>query len=247
MNCTNCSANIPSDALTCPYCGTETPNFAKARAREEQNQRHAHQQSLIDAAKARQAAVATLEGSAKTAFFWSLAGVFICCFPIGSIVSIVLSLRVRKTAAAANAPAPTMSMISLILSGLTLSFFIFALCLGIYSNHQKSLRVQALREATRTTAAATALDAATACDLVEMVLLEGGAGLKSGNLELFRCAGAVETSADGKAVIRDIEYSRTANDPPITTDGCLSRGSRWKVDAIGRGPGCRATADAGVE
>src|SRR5687768_10470421 len=126
MNCTPCSAKIPGDALTCPYCSHETPNFAAARAREEERRRHAQQQSMIDEGKARQISLASLEGSAKTAFYWALAGVLVCCFPIGSVVGLVLGFRVRKTAAALNVPAPWQSMAAIAGSIAVLAMFCFA-------------------------------------------------------------------------------------------------------------------------
>lgn len=244
MNCTHCSAKIPGDALTCPYCGHETSNFARARELADEQKRHAHQQSLIDASKARQASVASLESAAKTSLYWTLAGVLVCCLPIGSVVGLFLGWRVRKTAAALNAPAPWQSMASIVVSVVWLGFLGLALTFGVISEHQKSVRVGQLREATKATAAAADLDAETACALVEMTLLEGGAGQKGGSLDLFRCEGALEKSAAG-VVLKDIEFSRLSSEKPQRVDGCLTKGSRWKVDAIGSGSNCQSVVDAG--
>lgn len=245
MNCTHCSAKIPGDALTCPYCGHETPNFAKARAQADEQRRHAEQQALIDAAKGRQFSVAGLESSARTAFYWSLAGVVVCCLPIGSVVGLVLGLRVRKQAASLNAHAPWQSMAAMVISIAWLGLFVLFLTIGIVTDHQRSVRVGELREATKAKATGAELDAETACALVEMTLLEGGAGQKSGSIHLFKCEGVLETTAEGGAVIKDIELARHSGDKPSRVDGCLSRGSRWRVDAIGTGPGCQQGRDGG--
>ena len=245
MNCTHCSAKIPGDALTCPYCGHETANFAKARALADQQKRYAEQQALIDASKARQLSLASLEGAAKTAFYWSLAGIAICCLPVGSVVGLLLGLRVRKNAAALNAPAPWQSMAAMVLAIICLGFFALAVSIVVVTEHQKSVRLAELREVTKAKALAVELDAETACALVEMTLLEGGAGEKGGSLHLFRCEGGVEKTSAGGAVLKDIEFTRLSADKPLRVDACLSRGSRWKIDAIGSGSGCRTGRDAG--
>lgn len=245
MTCAHCSATIPSDALSCSYCGNETPNVAKARAVAEERKRHTEQQALIDASKARAASVAALDGAATTALYWSLAGVLVCCLPAGSVVGLVLALRVRRNAAALTASAPWQSMAALVLSVVWLAFFVVAVIFGVVTEHQKSTRVAELRATTRASAAAAELDADTACALVEMTLLEGGAGLKGGSLGLFRCEGSVERTPTGGAVVKDLEYARRSSDPPERVDACLSRGTRWKVDAIGTGPGCQERHDAG--
>lgn len=245
MNCSHCSAKIPSDALTCPYCGHETPNFAAARAHEAEKTRHAQQQAQADASTARQASLGTLEGSAKVALYWALAGVLVCCLPIGSIGGLVLGSRVRKSAAALGVPAPWQSLAALIVSAGTLSLLVLALIIGVISDREKTARVAALREATKASGAAAELEVETACALVEVTLLEGGAGQKGGALNLFRCEGALEREPGGAAVLRDVEYARLAGADPARVDACLSKGTRWKVDAIGTGPGCRTGADAG--
>lgn len=245
MNCSHCSATIPGDALTCAYCGHETPNVANVRALAEERKRHVEQQALIDASNARKASVDALDASARTAIYWSLAGVLVCCLPVGSIVGLVLGLRVRRSATVLKAPAPWQSMAAIVVSIVWLAFFLFALILGVITEHQKSARVAELRAATKGSAAAPDLDADTACALIEMTLLEGGAGREGGALDLFRCEGLVEKTATGGAVIKDIEFARASSDKPLRVDGCLSRGSRWKVDAIGTGPGCHAGYDAG--
>jgi hypothetical protein len=161
-------------------------------------------------------------------------------------VGLVLGLRVRKLAAGANVPAPVLSLVALVVSAGWLGLFALAMVFGAIADHNVSVRVAELRAATKAKAAAAELDVDTACALVEMTLLEGGAGVKRGSLDVFRCEGILEKTADG-AVLREVEYSRTSSDKPQRVDACLSRGSRWKVDAIGTGPGCQSGRDAGEE
>lgn len=245
MNCTQCNASIPGDALTCSYCGKETPNFKPARELEAQNKRHAVQQAQVDAEKARKAQLAGLAGSARTAFYWSLAGVVVCCLPIGSLVGLLMGLKVRKTANELNVPVPGQALAAIILALGMMLFFTAALVAGIVSDHQKSVRVSALQAETKKGAAAAELDVATACGLAEIAMLEGGGGQTGGALSIFRCEGALEKQPEGKVVLKEIEYARSSSDTPKRVDCCFSKGSRWRVDAIGAGPQCGAGRDGG--
>lgn len=244
MNCSHCSAKIPTDALTCPYCGVDTPNAAQARALKEQQERHAQQLAAVDAGRARQQALLAVETSSKNAFYASILGVVICCLPAGSVVGIVMGLKARKTAATLGASAPWQSMAAIVLGVFWLGFFTLALVMGAVTEREKAERVAAIRAATKDAASQATLDAATACSLIELTLLEGGAGLKGGAVRVFHCEGKLEVDGD-RAVMKDLEYARSTADQPKRVDGCLSRGSRWKVDAIGLGPGCGAARDAG--
>lgn len=244
MNCSNCSASISVDALTCPYCGTETPNAPKARALKEQQERHAAQLAAVDASKARQKDLIALQASAKNSFYASIIGV-VCCIPVGSVVGLVLAFRARGVAKRLQTAVPWQAMAAIILGVFWIGFFSLAMVMGAIGEREKAARVAAIRETTKDAVLKPELDDATACSLVEIALLEGYAGGKGGNLGLFRCEGKLEQTGE-KALLHDLEFARSSNDKPRRVDACLSKGKKWKVDAIGRGEGCGAKADGGT-
>lgn len=246
MNCSNCSAKISTDALTCPYCGADTPLAAQARALKEQQLRHAAQLAAIDAGKARQKAAQGLEASAKNAFYASILGVIVCCLPVGSVVGLVLAIKARKTAATLGVGAPWQSMAAIVLAVFWLGFYALVVVIGVVNERAKAERVAALRTEIKQTVRNAELDAPTACGLIEIALLEGYGTQKGGLLKVFRCDGALERSGT-RAVMKDLEFSRSSSNPPSAADACLSFGTRWKVDAIGVGADCGGgAADAGA-
>ena len=244
MNCSHCSATIPSDVLTCPYCGHETPNFAPAREREKQRKAQEAQSHVAQTAREKQQALGGLAGSAKVSLYWAMGGVLVCCLPVGSVVAIVLALRVRKLAASLDAATPWQAIVSIIGSLVWIATYLLIAVVAVVAEHEKSVRVTALKESTRVTATSAELTAETACELTELALLDGSANRKGEHLAIFRCDGAFEPGI-GTAVLKDFEYARQSRDKPVKANACFSKGIRWKVDSIGVGPGCLGQSDAG--
>lgn len=244
MNCSHCSAAIPSEALTCPYCGHETPNFAIARAKEQERRAEEATTRATEKARERQNQIAGLAVRAKASLYWSLGGVVFCCLPIGSVIGIVQALRVRKTATSLDVTTPWQAILSIIGSLVWIASWILLAIVIAVQQHDKSVRTTALKESTRVTATAAELTSETACELTELAMLEGIATMKGDRLEIFRCDGAFEPGT-GQALLKDFEYSRQSSDKPVKANACFSKGIRWKVDAIGTGPNCLGGADAG--
>ena len=236
MRCKGCGAPFDTHAHHCPYCGKLTPHGSShmARAAEqagrdgaarEQAEREREQAQLN---RARQAMLR----SARHALLWPLSGMLFCLVPIPALVGIVMWWRARAAARTHVFILPHKATVGMVLA-------VVQLCLGVgfwtylaSELHRVDERRQALTATTRKARKQLEIEQQTACDLVELHLLNEGFGEDGPiNIQAFDCSGKLEREGE-HAFLHDVRFSKH------TCQAELRFGARWSVAEL-TGPDCQ--------
>ena len=231
--CESCGARIEPAHLTCPFCNAITP-FGLRQREQDDYARLSRDAAEVHAAQgrdfqARGVAQIQLEALGRQSVIWSVVGVVLCCFPVPSLVALVLAYRARVVAREKGFVFPAQATIGLLLSIVTLlmsaSFYAFA---GV-SAVQKQRRIHGLETETAASATAATIDHDTACKLIEILLLHHGYSSCSDSIDNFACDGALEQHGT-TAIVHDVAFDVTSTSH--TADATLRHGARWLVEAL---------------
>ncbi len=244
MNCQRCGALVDPTALECPYCQFTTPLGAQTLAQQEQAARARAGVAEVWAYQQQRVAQMQVTSLGRQALWWSLAGMVLCCLPLG-VVSIVQGLRSRARAAALRMAVPGTAIAGLVLGSITCILSIGAVTYAFVdasqSQDQANARIAALDKQIGTRAEDATLDHGVACALAEQFTLKNGFEGTSGfTYDKFECPGKVTQSVDA-AELEDFKFHY--NDDEKKTSVCFKRGARWYVDKLAPS-GCDSSAAA---
>lgn len=248
IRCERCGATLDPMVVACPYCHLTTPAGVAAQQRES----HVAEQARVHAQWAQQQAQAVeqrrIQGLATQSLLWSIAGIVLCCVPLG-IVGIVQGLRARSASVARSLPVPGLAKVGLwlgIASCLTsIGVWTWAGVSAAKDEERANARAAEIEKAVGAKAEAETLDRTVACQLAEVHTLRNGWNGKRGyTLERFECPGKLEQAAD-RAELQDFRlYEQSGTDKEHRVFVCFKRGGRWFVDSLSETPCSVAPAAA---
>ncbi len=223
-DCAKCNAALPADAETCPFCGLVTPLAVERQRAAEQAEREAKTRAEQEARAREEAA---LQKSAKTAFYWSLAGFLAWCLGVPSVVGLVLGLRTRKRAHHLGAATPGYATVAVALGTIGTVIFGLLVVIGIRQVRMDFARRAELMAALETGARAEKLETPAACALVELQLRTRGVGGRT-RQQIPECPAVVQ---DGEtASLSGIRVPANGTTPAMEFTGCLRReAGTWRV------------------
>ena len=230
MTCERCGAAIDPSLLACPYCKLTTPAGIRARERDEHAARvHAEWQRGAEL-EAGRAAKAVIERTATHALGWSIAGLALCCLPLGAI-GVFQGVRARSLATAQRTPMPVRATVGMWLGivGSITSILVITWASVSSSRDQSraNARIAELEAETRSKAEAPTLDRNVACALAEGHALKTGYSGTSGYLlHGFACVGKLSTRRD-TAAIEDFSFHSSGSSFKVNV--CFKRGATWYV------------------
>jgi hypothetical protein len=171
----------------------------------------------------------------RLALGWSLAGFFLCCFPL-SIIGLVFGFRARKLAATQSAVPPATSTIGIALSAVGLAnFLVFAIWFGL-DQAALSDRVAELSAKVAAADMNRELSQQTACDMAELrVRTDGWKDDTPIVIDGFDCPGQV-AQKESQAELPDFSFNTSSNGR-VTVTVCYKRGARWTVKQFREGGG----------
>jgi hypothetical protein len=243
--CPRCGANVAPTEPACRYCGAPSPEGAEL-LREEQIRAEAQAAALeahLEHDEAR--ALAALQANASLAFKWALAGLF-CCIPIPAVVALVLAIRTQNAARRHGNVIPGRATAAVVISIVSLLFFVGVGVTLLVDSHLKGRRTQELQDVVGRTWTSPVIDQVTACSLVELKLIQDGFDGTSWTLgDRFACPGKLEQHGE-RAVLHDAEAKIGSGGEKRLT-ACLKRGERWMVEKVIReGEACEPVAPVTV-
>ncbi len=242
VSCPRCGANIDPSALVCPYCQTQTYYGRQQQERQAAYQQHAAHAEHAQRAQQSQLRQQALTRKAQHALFWSLGGMFTCCFP-AAIVGLVMGLNVKSTAKRENVIAPGTSTAAVVLGCFALALFCSGVVLYITDSRRTEARIATLQAKVDSAPGDAALDQPLACALTELELLkEGFAGTSGLSISGFECNGKLARTVDS-AVLSDVRF-RTSSSERHNVAACLSHGARWSVKELREDGSCEPRAAA---
>lgn len=158
-----------------------------------------------------------------------------CCAPLGWIGGVLAVLSIRE-AKAAGRTTPVISIVALVLSGLSTALLVVALVMvGVESYQAKRLETAALERA-KAGRLLTQLDAKTACALADASLRDGLVDFHT-SWDDVRCDPALTDDATTPSL--DVTAVRSKKTERYTA--CFARSNRrWYVLTIRDEPGCPA-------
>jgi hypothetical protein len=236
VKCAQCGASIDPLALACTYCRFTTPAGVLAHQRAEAE---AQKRSAWDAQaeyNARQVEQRRLERSSTHALVWSIAGLLLCCFPVG-VVGIVMGSRARARSNKLRTPVPARATVGFVLGIVScitsVGFLVFALVQNQMQEGDAQKRIAAIETRIGTKASAAVIDHDTACGLAELhTLRTGWAGSRGYTFDGFECAGKLDVRANG-AQLDDFRFKSSTNDTKrFELTVCLKRGAQWYVSEM---------------
>lgn len=224
--CSSCGASISYQDDECAYCHTPVANGHPAYAT---NRSAAlHRENLEHAQRATHEE--TVRKAGLHSIIWSLAGVFVCCFPL-SLVGLLKALTARKQARLHDMPVPGTAWASLVLSGFGL---VMTAVMGVWFAID-SAALERRKEEVAAVAAAGAgrqlLLPETACAFAELEVLENGySDLAAISLDSVECLGVLKLQGD-QASLGDIRLRGTGK-THYDVRACFARGSKWYLKAL---------------
>ncbi|MBN9161638.1 MAG: hypothetical protein J0I07_11800 [Myxococcales bacterium] len=243
IRCERCGASLDPMVAACPYCQLTTPAGVAAQQRESQVAEQARVHAQWASAAQQQAHAVEqrrIQGIATQSLLWSIAGIVLCCLPLG-VIGIVQGLRARSASVARSLPVPGLAKVGLWLGIASCLTSVVLVTWGGLSAAEDEERANAraaeLEKAVGTRAELETLDRTAACQLAEAHTLRNGWNDKRGySLERFECPGKLEQAAD-RAELQDFRvYERSGNDKEHRVFVCFKRGGRWFVDSLSKTP-----------
>lgn len=178
------------------------------------------------------------------AMWWSIAGIVLCCLPLG-VVGMVMGLRARGRAQAANITVPGTAMAGLVIGAIScvtsIALFTYAAIESQNEQDHANKRVAEIDKQLGKKPEAPTLDHDTACLLGEQYTLKNSFDDKSGyQFENFECAGKLTQTTDS-AQLEDLKFHYNSDEEKAFV--CFKRGTKWYVDRLATS-GCNADATA---
>lgn len=222
--------------MACPYCHLVTPAGVAAQQREAQaaEAARAHGQWMAAAQlQTQEVERRRIQGTATQSLIWSIAGVVLCCLPLG-VVGIVQGLRARSASLARAFPVPGTAKVGLwlgIASCLTsIGFFTWAAISASNDEARARARAAEIDRLVGARAQSATLESSVACQLAEARTLQSGWDNRRGyTFDRFECPGRLTQTGD-VAQLEDFRFHATSEEVRVFV--CFKRGARWYVDTL---------------
>jgi hypothetical protein len=200
MNCSVCGTPVAPGAQSCPRCGSSLPGQAGAFSQTKDKS----------------------TSQAKWSLWISVFSIPCCCGPL-ALVGALLGLLSIRSAKSQGRPAPKKAVAAVAIAVIVMMMFAVAMVLYIVKQRKLEQRKQAVQTRLAGKRDAPTIDRQTACDLVEVALLDG---LYEGRKDpgKVECSGDFEAGSD-HAVLRDVVVDFKGEETRFTA--CLARASRW--------------------
>jgi len=237
MKCQSCGAMIDPGAYECPFCKAPTPRAAEYRAAQERDAAARAQWDAQRAWQEQNVLRLKMEGAAKQSMLLSIAGIVVCCTPLG-IGGIVQGVRAKKMAETLKTPAPGSATFGLVLGILSTlwsaGFLTWAMIQSHYDQESTQEHVAKLKQKVGDKAQAASLDHGTACALAEIHALETGFDGHPGySLDKFQCPGKLNARPDG-AELETFRFGWSTS-TKYDVNVCFKKGAKWYVTDMRKG------------
>ncbi|XXF78219.1 hypothetical protein P2318_00235 [Myxococcaceae bacterium GXIMD 01537] len=236
--CESCHAPLVAGVVVCSYCKALTPFGAELQRKatfsaveeEEREREEEREQARRFAEERREVALAEAETSARNALKFSVVGLLCCgCIPL-SLVGIYQAKRSERLAAEAGVASHFHATLGRLLGWFGVVANVLLLGTGAVGVYRDNVRKEELIAKLETAATQEPLTRQTACELLELYVLQRRGDTSDPLRYGFECDGSVEQS--GKQAVLRVSLKRVEGKRSPYTFACLVRDSAWWVRAV---------------
>jgi len=155
----------------------------------------------------------------------------LCCFPFGVVAGVLGFVQLMKARSEGRSP-PPIAIVGLVLGGVSLVITGSAFVFSMKKSAERDADTQALVKKLEGKRDAKTLDAATACDVVRLTLMQTTTEF----YDSIECAGPLEQR--GELLVLEGVTTHQNSGSRAVTRACLAKGRRWYVLSRGADVEC---------